>query len=214
MNTSTRTTAPASTPRLPAHRRGRRLATRAGIATIAVVGLAAPVSLAATSSTAATTSAAITSATATPYCGITWGSLPEATSPALLWSGAVKTMRAGQHSCYDRLVLDVAKGSGTLGYNVRYVSTVTNPASGQPVAVSGGAKLQITVNAPATAVVPPGGSMGFTGWRTFRQATWVSSFEGYTDFGLGVRARLPMRAFTLDNADGSKRLVVDVAHAW
>jgi hypothetical protein len=31
--------------------------------------------------------------------------------------------------------------------------------------------------------------------------------------GLGVRARLPFRAFTIQDATGS-RLVIDVAHRW
>ena len=129
-------------------------------------------------------------------------------------TGAVKAARYGQHACYDRLVFDVAKGSGRLGYHVRYVTSVTSPGSGLPVTVAGGARLQVTINAPATARIPASGSVTFTGWRTFRQLKWVGSFEGYTDVGLGVRARLPMRTFVLDNADGSKRLVVDVAHSW
>jgi hypothetical protein len=47
------------------------------------------------------------------------------------------------------------------------------------------------------------------GYRTFRQVAWAGSFEGYTTAGLGVRARLPFRVFTLPG-----RLVVDVAHRW
>lgn len=148
----------------------------------------------------------------TPYCGIQWGSLAKTSNP--LWTGAVKAARYGQHTCYDRLVFDLAKGSGRPGYHVRYVSSVTSPGSGLPVAVAGGAKLQVTINAPATMRIPSSGSVTFSGWRTFRQLKWVGSFEGYTDVGLGVRARLPMRTILLDNADGSKRLVVDVAHQW
>ena len=72
----------------------------------------------------------------------------------------------------------------------------------------------MTVNAPAVARVPSSGSITFSGWRTFRQLRWVGSYEGYTDLGLGVRAHLPMRTFVLSNPDGSKRLVIDVAHSW
>ena len=178
----------------------RRLAA-AALAT----GLISPV-LAASSTTAATTTA-----TTTPYCGITWGSTAKATSPALHWTGPVTGARAGQHPCYDRLVLDVARGSGHLGYAVRYVTTVFGPGSGLPVPLSGGAKLQITANAPSTLGLS---TRTFSGWRTFRQLKGLGSFEGYTDYALGVRARLPMRAFTLTAADGSRRLVVDVAHHW
>ena len=178
--------------------------------TAAAAALATPAAVTRASSTATSTA---TAATATaPYCGIAWGSLAKTSNP--LWTGAVKAARYGQYTCYDRLVFDIARGSGRLGYHVRYVSSVTSPGSGLPVAVTGGAKLQVTINAPATMRIPSSGSVTFTGWRTFRQLKWVGSFEGYTDVGLGVRARLPMRTFVLDNADGSKRLVVDVAHRW
>jgi hypothetical protein len=162
---------------------------------------------------AATTSVATASpdASAAPYCGITWGSLAKSTSPTAMWSGRVTGARAGQHSCYDRLVLDLAPGRGRVGYNVRYVESVTGPGSGLPVPVAGGARLQVTVDAPSTLGTS---TRTFTGWRTFRQLKDVGSFEGYTDYGLGVRARLPMRAFVLTDADGGRRLVVDVAHAW
>lgn len=175
---------------------------------LAVTAAAAVLATPAAATRATPTAAAAT----TPYCGITWGSLAKISNP--LWTGAVKAARYGQHTCHDRLVFDIAKGTGKLGYHVRYVSSVTSPGSGLPVAVSGAAKLQVTINAPATMRIPSSGSVTFTGWRTFRQLTWVGSFEGYTDIGLGVRARLPMRTFVLDNADGSKRLVVDVAHFW
>jgi hypothetical protein len=48
-----------------------------------------------------------------------------------------------------------------------------------------------------------------TGYRTFRQVAWAGSFEDYSSAGLGVRARLPFRTFTLPG-----KLVVDVAHTW
>ncbi|MGO4596509.1 AMIN-like domain-containing (lipo)protein [Terrabacter sp. 2RAF25] len=155
--------------------------------------------------------AATTSASAAPFCGITWGSGTKATSPSLLWRGRVTSARAGQHACFDRVVFDLNPGGGTLGYRVRYVSAVTGPGSGLPVPVSGGAKIQITVNAPSTLGTS---ATTFSGWRTFRQLKNIGSFEGYTDYGLGVRARLPMRAFVIVDADGGRRLVVDVAHAW
>lgn len=187
-------------------RMSRRVATA-----LAVAGLSASATVAATANAAPTAPSATTAASSTAYCGITWGSLPKASSP--LTTGRVLAVRAGQHTCYDRLVFDVGRGSGALGYDVRYVSNVAGP-SGIPVAIADGAKLQITVHAPATYRVPASGSITWSGWRTFRQLKWVSSFEGYTDYGLGVRARLPMRAFTITDADGSRRLVVDVAHAW
>ncbi len=182
----------------------RRLLAVASVATLAATG-------AAVSSATATATTATASTTATPFCGLTWGSLPKATSPGQLWTGRVEGHRSGQHSCYDRVVFDLGRGAGTLGYNVRYVSTVRSPGSGFPVAVTGGARLQVTVNAPSMLSAR---TTNYPGWRTFRQLRSVASFEGYTDYGLGVRARLPMRAFVVNDPDGGRRLVVDVAHAW
>ncbi|MFJ1610213.1 hypothetical protein ACIOHS_43890 [Streptomyces sp. NPDC088253] len=48
-----------------------------------------------------------------------------------------------------------------------------------------------------------------SGYRTFREAKFGASFEGVTQVGLGVRARLPFRVSQLPD-----RLVVDVAHTW
>lgn len=180
---------------------GRHTRRRAAVA-IAAVALAAPLTVAATSSTAS----------AAPYCGIYWGSLAKQSAP--MTGGLVADLRTGRHACFDRMVFDIGVGSGTVGYDVRYVDKVTNPASGGVVSVAGGARLQITIHAPATKRYPPGGSTTFSGWGAFRQVTWVSSFEGYTDVGLGVRGRLPMRVFTLPHAAGGERLVIDVAHRW
>ncbi|BAS14136.1 conserved hypothetical protein [Arthrobacter sp. Hiyo8] len=43
---------------------------------------------------------------------------------------------------------------------------------------------------------------------------FAGSFEGYTSLGLGVRARLPFRVFTLAGPGTGSRLVIDVAHMW
>jgi hypothetical protein len=154
---------------------------------------------------------------ATPYCGITWGSLAKAGPTTLPAPGAaVGSVRAGRHDCYDRLVLDV-RGVRTLGtWRAQYVPAVTEDASGRPVALRGGAFLQISVGAtqgyPSSAELAP-----VTGFTTFRQVASAGSFEGVTSIGLGVRARLPFRVLTLTGIPGSSdgvRVVVDVAHAW
>jgi hypothetical protein len=156
---------------------------------------------------------------ATPYCGITWGSTPD--SDAGTSAGvAVDGVRAGQHACFDRLVIDLS-GHPLGGYDVRYVPVVHRDGSGDPVPVLGGAALQVVVHAPAydaagrptvhvadeRAVVP------VSGFRTLRQVAWAGSFEGSTTLAVGTRARLPFRAFVLPGVPGD-RLVIDVAHRW
>jgi hypothetical protein len=90
------------------------------------------------------------------------------------------------------------------------------------VPLRGGAKLRVVVRAPA---YDENGAtyeaanwnelVNVSGYRTFRQVAWAGSFEGQTTIGIGVRARLPMRAFVVRGADGTgHRLIVDVAHHW
>ncbi|WP_434992883.1 AMIN-like domain-containing (lipo)protein [Arthrobacter sp. Ld5] len=153
------------------------------------------------------------------YCGITWGSTAKvATStnnPA-----PITNVRAGRHVCFDRMVVDV-RGRAA-GYNVRYVPQYTGIASGLPIPLRGGARLSVTVVAPAynSAGQPtyrpanPRELVNVAGYCTFRQVALGGSFEGRTSFGLGVRARLPMRVFVLPGPGAGSRVVIDVAHRW
>ena len=154
-----------------------------------------------------------------------WGSLPKAADTA----GPTETIvnvRTGAHACYDRLVVDIT-GSGPVGYDIRYVDNVYTEGRGDVLALAGGAKIQIVVHAPNYDIdtgvitytpIDQAQSQQLTnlvGYRTFRQVAFGGSFEGQTTFGLGVRARLPMRAFVLSGpGTGQQRLVVDVAHQW
>ena len=156
---------------------------------------------------------------AAPCCGITWGSTP-GTDAGTSDRVAVTGVRAGQHPCYDRLVVDL-RGHPLGGYDVRYVPVVHRDGSGDPVPVLGGAALQVVVHAPAhdaagrpTLQVPDERTVvPVTGFRTLRQVAWAGSLEGYTTLAVGTRATLPFRAFVLPGSDGD-RLVIDVAHRW
>ena len=157
-------------------------------------------------------------ASAEPYCGLVWGSL--AKSDPAMSQAQVRNVRTGQHYCFDRLVIDLNGPVG--GHTVRYVPQVVQDGSGFPVPLRGQAFLQITANAPA---YDDGGNATYnpadknelsnvSGYQTFRQVAWAGSFEGYSSLGLGVRARLPFRVFTLAGPDAGSRLVIDVAHFW
>jgi hypothetical protein len=181
----------------------------AAIAGPAVVG---------SSSAPQTTSTATVAGTTTTSCPRGWGSLPEASSR--MSTAPITAVRTGRHACFDRLVVEV-RGRAP-GYDVRYVSNVTQDGSGFVVPLRGGAKLQIIVRAPAynSAGEPtyrPANKRelsNVSGYSTFRQVAYAGSFEGQTTIGLGVRARLPFRVFTLAGPGSSSRLVVDVAHHW
>lgn len=159
---------------------------------------------------------------ATPYCGIYWGSLAKSSSttvPRGVATGDVVDVRTGRHTCYDRLVIDVDGASH--GFSVRYVDKVRADGSGFVVPTAGGARLQVVATAPAydddgnpTFLPNRARVRDVTGYRTFRQVTWAGTFEGQTSLGLGVRARLPFRVFTLAGPGDGSRIVVDVAHRW
>ncbi|KQV09919.1 MULTISPECIES: hypothetical protein [unclassified Kitasatospora] len=161
-----------------------------------------------------------TGATTTVTCPTGWGSLPE--DRAAPDSRSLVNVRTGAHPCFDRIVLDVPGSSAAhpVSYHVRYVDTLYQDGSGQPIPMRGGALIEIVAEAPSYdvntgAATYPGRAgqplpgVDLTGYRTFVEAKFASSFEGDTQLGLGVRARLPFQVFQLDN-----RLVIDVAHSW
>ena len=160
------------------------------------------------------TASVTTAAAAGPYCGQRWGSTPEMVTTGS--TGEVVGVRAGRHACFDRLVLDV---DGDLaGYIVQYVDAVHRDGSGQLVPLRGGARLQVVATAPAVATdaffLADGELVDVSRYRTFRQVAWAGSFESHSTIGLGVRARLPFRAFVVQGPGEASRLVVDVGHRW
>jgi hypothetical protein len=180
----------------------------------ATVGTSAAAT-ATTTAAGATATAADTTAAA-PYCGIRWGSTAESAAPTA--TAPLTGVRAGRHPCFDRLVFDL-RGRAT-GFRVSYVGAVTEDGSGRPVPLRGGARLLVVVVAPdhddayRLTYLPKNRRevVAVTGWTTFRQVAYAGSFEGQTSFGLGVRARLPFRVFTLAGPGSGSRIVVDVAH--
>ncbi|WP_172892355.1 AMIN-like domain-containing (lipo)protein [Micromonospora coxensis] len=166
--------------------------------------------------TAATTTAA---ATGSPYCGITWGSAGK--SAGTLSAAPLIDVRAGRHDCFDRVVFEFA---GTVsGYSVAYGETWTE---GEGLALSpytaGDELLRVSLRAPAyddehVATVPYRvGEHVVNALRcpTLRDVVFGGSFEGYTTFAVGVRARLPFRVFVLAGPGTHSRIVLDVAHQW
>jgi hypothetical protein len=130
-------------------------------------------------------------------------------------------VQTGSHPCYDRVVFRIA-GSVGAGWDVRYVDVVRTDGSGAALAVPGGARLEVRLHHPAydergtpTFATPVGGRVtDAVGYPTLRSVVFGGSFEGYTVFGVGTRARLPFRVFSLAGPGGDTRIVVDVAHRW
>jgi hypothetical protein len=193
---------------------------RTALAVTAVTVAAVAVSAVAVPTFAGTASPATIRTAATTTCPSGWGSLPEARHWPGVAEGALTNLRAGRHACYDRVVIDVRGRS--MAYNVRYVPAVSMEGSGAPVPLRGGAKLQVVVS-PADSdyeghsTYHPANRrelVNVTGYRTLRQVAHAGSLEGQTTLGVGVRARLPFRTFTLAGPGSNSRLVIDIAHHW
>ena len=150
-------------------------------------------------------------------CSTNWGSIQKSADGSI--GGHVTKVRTGRHRCYDRLVIDL--DGPRPGYRVDYVDKLIQDGSGEVVPVKGGAIIGIVAIAPAyddngSATIDPTtvSATNVTGYKTFRDIEWAGSFEGRTSLGLGVRARLPFRVFTLAGPGHGSRLVIDVAHSW
>jgi hypothetical protein len=190
----------------------KRWSRAAALGVAALIGVTVPAVAFATSASGAT-----------PYCGITWGSLAKqvsASNPVSTQPPSLVNVRAGQHPCFDRLVLDVAKGGSA---RVRYVTNVLGQGKGDVVPLRGGARLEVVALVPDYNINTGQGTyrpanrkelVNVGGFRTFRQLAYGGSFEGYTTIGLGVRARLPFRVFGLPGPGERSRIVIDVAHRW
>lgn len=159
-----------------------------------------------------------TTATASPlptvhhsssYCGITWGSGPK--SDPTMGKGEIDNVRTGRHECFDRVVINI--DGPPAGYSVQYVPQVLSDPKGDTVNVPGGAKLQVVIRHPSFAPTHVGDKVASTkGFRTLRSVVYAGSFEGLTTYGVGTRARLPFRVFSIPGGHG--RIVLDVAHKW
>jgi hypothetical protein len=160
-----------------------------------------------------------TTATAAPYCGITWGS--GAKAAGALSQAPLLTTRTGRHDCYDRVVFEF-DGRAT-GYRAAYAEAYTQ---GEGLALSpytaGDVVIQLVLLNPAYSATGASSYPYRAGdhvanvlrYRTLRDVVYGGSFEGYTTFAIGVRARLPMRVFTLAGPGTHSRIVLDVAHQW
>ena len=167
-----------------------------------------------------TATAGLTGAEAATACPRGWGSLAKGSTD--LSAASIHNVRAGRHACFDRLVIDARGKMAARSYQARYVTAVTHEGTGRPVPMRGGAFLHLVVGAPAhdadyRPTYRPANRndiVSTAGFRTLRQVAFFGSYEGQTDFAVGVRARLPFRVTVLDGPGTGSRVVVDVAHRW
>ncbi|MBM7806210.1 hypothetical protein JOD57_002047 [Geodermatophilus bullaregiensis] len=125
----------------------------------------------------------------------------------------VTDIRTGRHDGFDRVVFEV-DGTGTPGWDVRYVDTAWSQGSGEPVDVAGDAVLQVTVTGAGypydTGVEEYAGPdpLPGQGTATVTEVAFDATFEGTTVAFVGTRAQAPFRVYPLEDPS---RIVVEVA---
>jgi hypothetical protein len=155
---------------------------------------------------------------APPACAEAWAST-ETSVPALS-TAPTTAVDVGTDTCADRVEF-VVDGPAA-GYWVSYVDAVVQDGSGAELPVPGGARLQVQLHHPsydqsgqATLPARAGAQLAdVAGYPTLRSVVFGGSFEGYSTFGVGVRARLPFRVSTMDGPGSRSRIVLEVAHRW
>jgi hypothetical protein len=120
-------------------------------------------------------------------------------------------LRAGRHPGFDRVVFQL-DGPIPSYYSVRYVPVVRLDGSGEPLALRGGAFLEVVVRAPThdehyRPVLTP--TRLRPDFPALREVSAPGSFEGQTTAGIGVTRRVGFRVFELT---GPTRIVIDLAH--
>jgi hypothetical protein len=165
-----------------------------------------------TGSPASTASASATDDGATdapPFPANTDPDTAEASSDAAV---TVSDIRVGRHEGFDRVVFEVG-GTGTPGWDVRYVDQASSQGSGDALDVAGDAVLQVTLTGAgypyATGVEEFTGGPVTGDTDVVTEVIWDSTFEGTSVAFVGAAAEVPFRVYQLD---GPTRVVVEIAH--
>jgi hypothetical protein len=119
-------------------------------------------------------------------------------------------VRAGHHAGFDRVVFEF-RGGVPATRRIRYVDQLTEDASGKPVSLAGGAKLEVVFDGANAhddggrpTVSPRRFSPGFTALKEVAQ---TGDFEAVVSYGLGVDRQRPFKVSTLS---GPSRLMIDI----
>lgn len=149
---------------------------------------------------------------APPFRADTLADRSDASAAARL---TVSDIRIGHHDRFDRVVFEVA-GTGTPGWDVRYVMAGDVPGNGGPVVLGGKAVLQVTVTGTG---MPDGpGAERYAGpdplavadTEVVTAVDLYSSSEGRTVAFVGTTERNPFRVYRMENP---ARVVLEVAAA-
>jgi hypothetical protein len=149
-------------------------------------------------------------AEAPAFPGNTEPDTEQASSDSLV---TVTDIRLGRHDGFDRVVFEV-DGTGTPGWDVRYVDDAFSQGSGEPVEVDGDAILQVTLSGVGypfdTGVEEWSGPdpLSSEETRVVTEVAWDATFEGTSVAFVGTSAEVPFRVYSLSDPT---RVVVEVA---
>lgn len=128
----------------------------------------------------------------------------------------VTDIRTGVHTGFDRVVFDLdGTGTGTPGWDVRYVPEALDDGSGHHVDVDGDAILQVRISgtaAPTDSGVPGADRTPIrpSDTEAVEEVVYRTWFEGYSTAFVGVDdGERPFRVFLLTDPT---RVVLDVQH--
>lgn len=126
---------------------------------------------------------------------------------------AMTSIRTGNHTGFDRVVLDLTAGPAP-AVSYRLTDELTTDPSGEVVWLTG--QYFVEVTATPAAAHDENGTPTYTGPQKFRTRDLANvmavavtgDFEGHLSVGLGVRSRTAVNVFTLT---APNRVVIDVA---
>ena len=129
-------------------------------------------------------------------------------------SVTVRDIRVARQDGFDRVVFEVG-GTGTPGWDVRYVDTASSQGSGEEVDVAGDAVLQVSLTGAGypydTGVeeFSSSGPVSAADAVVVTEVVFDATFEGTTTAFVGTTRQAPFRVYLLQDP---ARVVVEVAH--
>jgi hypothetical protein len=130
-------------------------------------------------------------------------------------SVTVRDIRLGGQDGFDRVVFEVG-GTGTPGWDVRYVDAAASQGSGKAIDVAGNAILQVSLTGAgypySTGVTEysVAGPLTAGGTQVISEVVYDATFEGTAMAFVGTKTKAPFRVYLLQNPT---RVVLEVAHA-
>ena len=128
-------------------------------------------------------------------------------------SVTVRDIRLGRQDGFDRVVFEVG-GTGTPGWDVRYVDQASSQGSGEAIDVAGDAVLQVSLTGAGypydTGVTEysAAGPLTASGTENVTEVVFDATFEGTTEAFVGTKTQAPFRVYLLQNPT---RVVLEVA---